>query len=749
MASKRLPRLLTLTVPVIAIFTILSMTAQVQAQTQVQPDSPPADESFSPEIEARHELDLVTVVAHRQPRQMSEVAGTVTVIGEDRLSRDMVFDVADLVRYEPGVQIDHGSTRFGFGGFRIRGVGGNRTAMVVDNVPVSDQFDIGAFANTGRGLIELGLAQRVEILRGPASTLYGSKALGGVVAIRTLDADDLITTGEHGSRISLRGASDSDRLRLTAATAFERGNFSLLIAGAALKGSELDPAGRSSSTALDRLDLDQQSVLLRGGMETSAGRLRLTLDGSHESRDADLQAVLGHGRQVFSEALLGDDRRDGWRLLVDQELAPLGGISRGHWRSWWQHSETRQETLDLRPNAPQPVDVFRRFEFEQQGFGLGADLESDLVMAGRSHRLGYGFEYSDSRVTSQRDGTETDRTTGAVSKVILGEAFPLRDFPRSNIRELGLYVHDEIHLWQGGPMLSPGIRWEYYDLSLRNDSLFEASFPELETTDLRVHSWLPRLGLLWPMGSNMEFFAQYARGLRAPPFSDVNIGLEYIQYRVRSLSNPDLKPERGRTVEAGLRWRGHEATLELALFRNEYRDFIQTRAPLGFDPVSGFNLFQSINRDRVRIEGMELRAHQELGAGLHLGLNAEWARGKDLLNGQALPDVSPPTAMVELGWESSDMKLDSRLIATAARGQRSLVDNAGEELFSAPGYMTLDLLTRWRPNQEFELSAGLFNLGNRQYWLNGRVSGFGIDEPEIPLLAEAGRWFMLNLTWHR
>jgi outer membrane receptor protein involved in Fe transport len=69
--------------------------------------------------------------------QLSEVAGTVTVIGRERIDRDMVVDLNDLVRYEPGVEVDSGGTRFGFGGFRIRGIGGNRTAVVIDNVPAA------------------------------------------------------------------------------------------------------------------------------------------------------------------------------------------------------------------------------------------------------------------------------------------------------------------------------------------------------------------------------------------------------------------------------------------------------------------------------------------------------------------------------------------------------------------------------------------------------------------------------------
>lgn len=700
------------------------------------------------EEEAR-EFDPITVVARRQPRRLSEVAGTVTIIGQERLSADMVVDSADLVRYEPGVEIDGGNTRFGSGGFRIRGVGGNRTAILIDNVPVADQFDIGSFANTGRGLLELGLAQRVEILRGPASTLYGSKALGGVVAVTTISADDIITSEAGGTKVSLSGASDSDRVRLMAATALRRGDFDFLIAGAARRGSETEVAGLPKDTPLDRLDRDHNAVLARSGLDTGFGHLRLTLDGMRETRDADIRAMLGRDRLVFTEELLGDDRRHQWRVLLDQELAPLGPVSRGQWRAWHQLTDILQETRDHRPDAPTPVNVFRRFEFRQESSGLGTDLESDLEWLGLAHRLGYGFEFSRALVTSKRDGVETRLSTGETSTTIIGETFPLRDFPRSQVDEMGIYLHDEIPLWSGGPTLSPGIRYEYYDLSLRDDPLFESSFPEAETTELTTSSWLPRLGLVWPLGSSMELFAQYARGLRAPPFEDVNIGLEYPQFRVRAIANPDLEPEKGRTVEAGFRWRGDNTRAELALYRNDYRNFIQTRAPLGFDPASGFLLFQSINRDRVRIEGGELRLHRHLGAGWSTELAAEWSRGRDRNTGRNLPGISPPGLIAELAWLSPDTRIETRLLVTAARGQRALVDDENEPLFSAPGYLTVDWLTRWFPRPDLEVGLGLFNLNDRRYWRTGRVSGLAPDDPSLPLLAEPGRWAMATLTWHR
>ncbi|NBB92230.1 MAG: TonB-dependent receptor [Gammaproteobacteria bacterium] len=724
------------------ILILAGLLTAIPALSQTGPDDETERE------EQARELDPITVVAHRQPRQLSEVAGTVTIIGEERLSRDMVFDAADLVRYEPGVALDGGGTRFGFNGFRIRGISGNRTAVVIDNVPVADQFDVGSFADTGRGLLELGLTRRVEILRGPASTLYGSKALGGVVAVTTIDAADIITDGRSGTRLTLSGASDSDRARVTAATAFRRGDLDVLIAGAARRGSETEVAERPEDTPVDLLDRDHHAVLLRSGLDTTLGRLRLTLDGMRETRDADIRAMIGSGRLTFTEELLGDDRRHQWRALLDQELASLGPVSRGQWRLWHQRSDVLQETLDRRPNAPTPVEVFRRFEFSQDTIGLGADLESDFDALGVSHRLGYGLEFSRSEVVNKRDGLQTNLETGDSTSVIIGESLPLRDFPRSRIDELGVYLHDEIRLWRNGPTLSPGIRYEYYDLSLLDDPLFEASFPDVKTTELSTSSWLPRLGLVWPLGDSMEFFAQYARGLRAPPFGDVNIGLEYPQFNVRAISNPDLEPEKGRTFEAGFRWRGRDTLAELALYRNDYRNFIQSRAPLGFDPASGFLLFQSINRDRVRIEGGELRWRQALGAGFNAELAAEWSQGEDRDTGRNLPGVTPPGVIAELGWVSPDARVETRLVATARRGQKNLVDEAGEPLFSPPGYLTVDWLTRWFPREDLEIGLGLFNLTDRQYWRTGQVIGRPADDPTLPLLAEPGRWAMVSLTWH-
>ena len=95
--------------------------------------------------------------------------------------------IDEMVRYVPNVEVTQDSNRFGNQGFNIRGLEGNRVSIEIDGIPLSDSFSVGQFASAGRDLVELGVIDHVEILRGPASTLYGSKALAGVVAYYTLD----------------------------------------------------------------------------------------------------------------------------------------------------------------------------------------------------------------------------------------------------------------------------------------------------------------------------------------------------------------------------------------------------------------------------------------------------------------------------------------------------------------------------------------------------------------------------------
>ncbi|MFN3464897.1 MAG: TonB-dependent receptor plug domain-containing protein, partial [Terricaulis sp.] len=163
------------------------------------------------------EADL-TVTATRLPTDPFDVPTAVTVIDADEIETNLYTDIKDLVRFEPGVTVSTAPSRFGAAlgstgrdgnsGFTIRGMGGNRVLFLTDGIRVPDAFSFGP-NSFGRGdYVDLDLLQSVEIVRGPASALYGSDGLAGVVSFITKDPTDFLAEdGNFGMRLRAGYAS--------------------------------------------------------------------------------------------------------------------------------------------------------------------------------------------------------------------------------------------------------------------------------------------------------------------------------------------------------------------------------------------------------------------------------------------------------------------------------------------------------------------------------------------------------------
>src|SRR5690606_22938130 len=135
------------------------------------------------------------------------------------------------------------------------------------------------------------------------------------------------------------------------------------------------------------------------------------------------------------------------------------------------------------------------------------------------------------------------------------------------------------------------------------------------------------------------------------------------------LPNPDLDPERSHGVEAGWHHAGAHAQWRLAAFANFYRDLIESRANLGVD-AEGATVFQSVNRDRARIHGVEAAAGLDLGTlssaldGYTLRGAFAWARGDDTRRDLPLNTVQPARLVLELERAASGWRPELALLAT-------------------------------------------------------------------------------------
>ncbi len=163
--------------------------------------------------------ERVTITATRTPTPILEVPATVSVITSQQIEENLVTDIKDLVQFEPGVSVRSAPYRIsaqastgrgGNEGFNIRGLEGNRVSILTDGIRVPDAFDFGPQA-VGRGdYVDLSLLKSVEILRGPASALYGSDGVAGAVSFITKDPGDFLAPDESWHAEGTVGFSSAD-----------------------------------------------------------------------------------------------------------------------------------------------------------------------------------------------------------------------------------------------------------------------------------------------------------------------------------------------------------------------------------------------------------------------------------------------------------------------------------------------------------------------------------------------------------
>ena len=699
------------------------------------------------------DLETITVYARRLT-PVTHVAAAVTVITGESIATTLAADAKELVRYEPGLTVRSDPFRFGLDTFAVRGVGGNRVAVEVDGIPAAGGFAIGSFSDSGRSFVDLAFVERVEVLRGPASSLYGSDAIGGVVAMTTLTPRSLLGDDRRAARVQTGFASEDEGWHVAVIGASVLGPAEVLLGYVRREGSEADTA---ASVTPDPREYASDGVLGRVVFAAApGGPLTFTAEGGRVQQDTAVNAFLGQpGRFVNTTELLGDDSAERFRVSLDQRLAGRVWFDTADWRLYWQGTDTQQDTFELRKAAPPrtpPLQIEREFHLEDRTLGFEFTAVRDVASASLAHDFVYGIEASQSRIEELRDGLQVNRDTGATTPTILGETFPLRDFPITDVTEIGVFFQDEMHSGESAWSFVPALRADYYRLDSRADDIYRADNPTAPAVGLDEFSLAPKLGLTYSFSDTLIGFFQYAHGFRSPPPEDVNIGLDLPLLNIRAVPNPDLKPERSNGYELGLRWRGAALSLTGSAYYNDYSDFIESKVNLGADPDTGVILFQSQNIAEARIYGAELAATIRSRGGVEwldgwtARLTAAWARGDDLVRDVPLNSVDPASAVLALRYDAQSGRWGGELVTTAVEAKRD-VDDSRADLYETDGYVTLDLLAHLDLGRGLRVNAGVFNLTDSDYIEWADVRGRTASDPLIPYYTRPGRNASVTLHW--
>ena len=717
-------------------------------------------------------LSEVVISASRQESLSDDVPATVDVLTRASAERGLTQDISDAVQDLPNVSVPRGPSRFavtgvanntgrdGNSGISIRGLGGNRVLMMVDGIRLPRSYVFGGSA-FGRDTVSFDVLKRMEVLRGASSALYGSDGLAGLVNIVTHEpADFLRRPGQApatlGGRVSAGWAGD-DRgrsLSATVAGAFNPDAEWLLTWGER-RAHGLQTMGTVNTPDSRRTTANPEqaadSVLMGKWVFTPSGTQKHTLTAEHVRKHADVNLLssrtplplTGSASQIAGAIV--DERgsnhaernRATWDALyrlqspwADQVRTVLGV----------QHAKAQQWGWSDRNTLP---DRERDVRYTERGWQAS-------VQATQTTDLGQGW----GRTLTY--GADTQRTTltnlyGGINP-LPPEVFPLKRFPDTRESNSALYAQAE---WLS-PTWSvvPGLRFDHFSLDVLTQDGFSppAKRPGRSMSSSAVS---PKLGVLYRAAADLSLFGQVAGGFRAPNANQVNGYFENMAEHVVIVPNPELEPEKSRTLELGVRGRWAPLTLDAAVFTGRYSNLIvdnvlQSGTGTSADP----KLFQTVNSERARIQGFEVKGRYQLGevggGRLSLPFSYGQARGTNTATGKPLNSIEPSKTTVGLDWANPSWSL-AMVVRHHAAKRADDIDSPGlvkapKVQITTPAAATLDVSAQWRVSRNTRLNLALVNLTNRTHWFWSDVRGLESSTAVADAYTQPGRHAKLMLV---
>jgi len=571
----------------------------------------------------------------------------------------------------------------------IRGMDGDRILVLENGERMGDISETSADHSIALDPLA---ASRVEVIRGPASLLYGSSALGGVINIMTTDIPDRWDEGSRGV-FSLQGATMN-----TMGAGFGRYTY-----------------GDETWAATGRVAYRQSSDIT-------------TPDGViHGTSMSNLDAAAGYGFK-------SKNKSGGLSFSLANQVYEIP-----------EHIEIPEEGVEIQM---QRLALQGRMNIERKGFFDKAQLrfntsrmfqqevEYEWIDEDRDDEVELEYEkYSLSSTTTLQHKPFGFFDRGAVGVNLHAHNMDVRGedaYTPGEVRvNLGVFTFQEIPL-SNKMRLQAGLRIDFQHTS----AIFSDNTP-FANGKRNALNYTGSLGFNHRPIDGLEVGGQFARSHRNPSVEELYANGVHLGAGVYEIGNINLKDEIGQGGDFFIRWTSEIIDVELASFVNVFRNYIIFEPTGNFDPESGYPIFQ-YSGDEASLMGAELSAKLRPFNGFEIGLGSDFVDGRRITNGKEYLPFIPPfriTASVEYdfkaGWIGANM-------VSAAKQDRVAPDEEETD-----GYTIVGLSAGYRLSKygRHVLILRVDNLLNQRY----RDHLSRIEDRNFPMpgrnISLAYRWF--------
>ncbi|MFS8152531.1 TonB-dependent receptor domain-containing protein [Vreelandella titanicae] len=680
------------------------------------------------------QLDNIVVSASGFEQALVDAPASISVISREELSRQRVTSIADALRNVEGVDVGGSVGKTGGSNISIRGMPSDYTLILIDGRRQNTAGSVtpNGFGETSTSFFPpISSIERIEVIRGPMSTLYGSDAMGGVINIITRRVGR-----EWTGSIGVENTFNEDR------DFGDRREINLYTSGPLVE--------------------DTLGLQLRGRVyERDASELTYT-DG-----DGNPIEVSQRGPSPVEGDTYNIGGKLTWTPSDSHDLWLDGEVNRQR----YNNDECQLGTLDGRTRscAPDPGSA--------TGYSDELRFEREQIAIGHTGRFASGTLES----SLMRNTTETKGRTIPGDVGVAYEGFPsiVGGGPRE-LETTNTVLDSKFIMPLDNHMATVGMQW--WDAEL-DDGLAGETFAQTTWSLFAEDEWLlrddlaltlggrydhhdafgsqfsPRGYLVWNSAPNWTLKGGVSRGYKTPTLNDLHDGINGVtgQGTVLTIGNPDLEPETSTSSEIGAHYDNQQGfTASATLFHNQFDDKIASGSDILVenDPLIPDGLYsQQVNVDEAITQGVELSTGYQFAPDWRINANYTYTDSEQKSGdnkGEPLTDTPEHAINATLRWQAT-AKLDTWLSAEyrseryrnreSVRGAPSF-DDLGD--FKA--YSLFHLGGNYAVTNQFNLSATIYNLFDKDF-VDYRAYGDGTSFGNVYANSEEGRRLWLSARY--
>ncbi len=710
-----------------------AIAMSAHSQTVITEDGRLIEQSRGERGELDAILKEVTVTSTRSQRKVDNAPNVVTVTTSEEIQEKGDRNVKDLFNNSVDVTVPQQTQRFslavgaqgraGNESINIRGLQGNNVLLLVDGIRVPNAFSFGALS-VGRGnFLNVDGFRRVEVVRGPSSTQYGSDGLAGIVNFQTFNPSDFIKRGENRGGFARTGYSSIDTSsNTTFGYAGIQEHLQGMVLGNFQAGHQYQNQGSNYSTGITRTapnpaDYSNWYVLTKGLAQIDRNqKIGITYESQNVTQNINNLSDLGTGGGWISYGGPGgftynnvvtsttQDKTTRNRVSGDYEFKDSGAIyvQKANVMVYYQDADAIQNAYQQQVGNPHLSSWRSRHNtYSQDTYGINTSLESNTTRI-VNQRLTYGFDWSSSRISSQLNaaGNGTSITPAPESTYNLGGAFLQSEMEFNQITVI------------------PALRYDSYSIAPVTGSLPSNSGSALS----------PRIGVIWNIAREFRPFGNWGTGFTAPTPDQT---LSYFAGNgYNNIPNPNLKPQTGNGFEVGARGQLYKFRYQASGYANYYKDFISQVNYLGsYNGSPPQTLYQFQNLSNVNIWGWDVRTDWIFPQGWQANAAIAYSAGEQIQNGISAPfnTIQPLRAIAGLRYDASSWGAFANVIwnqgKSADRVNFNNATGGTANQFLSPASTILNLTGYWKPSKKLTINANLNNVFNTTYWNWSDIQG--------------------------